>query len=170
MIFFYIFITIALGYFFLMFFVSRLVVPFMGFGKYLPPINLPTEISDVIRKLENSSADQKTYLETVYNLILDKTLHQWHHTRFQAAFKFPRAFVKNLEEIWQTQNFIYCTAINYLIVVMLVNSKFFQANDVRIRHVFVNFFIHQYLTASSRWRRCCNCRYLLIADRDTRWI
>jgi hypothetical protein len=142
---FYLILVILGVYFFLIFVVARLVVPFMGFNGYEPYVNLPLEIKKVISDLEKTSIDQMSYLQAVYDLVLDKTLHQWKHTRFKAGLYFRRAWVKDLTEIWQTKNFIYCTAINYLVFTMLVGGEFFKKDDVRIRHVFVNFFIHQYL-------------------------
>ena len=143
-IFFWVLLFVAV-YFFLVFVVSRFVVPFMGFKQYLSPTDLPPEIKQAIAELENKSRDQMSYLRAVYDLVLDKTLHQWRHTRMKAAFRMPRAWVKDLSEIWQTRDFIYCTGINYLIFTMLTGSKYFKPADIKVRHVFVNFFIHQYL-------------------------
>jgi len=142
---FYTALIIIVAYFLLIFVGLRLVVPFLGFKKSQPPADLPLEIRQAIAQLENQSTDQMSYLQAVYNLVLDKTLHQWQHTRFKAATRVPRAFVNDLAEIWQTKDFIYCTAINYVIFVMLAGSKYFKESDVRTRHVFVNFVIHQYL-------------------------
>ena len=146
-------LIIIAAYFFLVFVVSRLVVPFMGFKQYLPPTDLPPEIKQAIAELENKSHDRMSYLQAVYGLVLDKTLHQWKHTRFKAATRLSRAWDKDLSEIWQTRDFIYCTAINYLIFAMLASSKYFKTQDVRIRHMFVNFFIHQYLqvNVAGKW-------------------
>ncbi|MDR3642590.1 MAG: hypothetical protein P4L74_03125 [Candidatus Doudnabacteria bacterium] len=144
MIFWMVIIIIAV-YFFLIFVVARLVVPFMGFGGYSAADALPPEIRRAISELENISHNQMSYLQAVYDLVLNKTLHQWKHTRFKAATHLPRAWVKDLSEIWNTSDFVYCTAINYVIFTMLVNSKYFRSGDIKVRHVFVNFFIHQYL-------------------------
>lgn len=117
----------------------------MGWGGLRPPRSVPDEIKAAIVDLELRGHDQLSYLEVVYELVLDKNRHQWRHSRFQAALRLPRAFVTDLSEIWETKDFIYCTAMNYLVAVLLVNSKYFKAEDIRVRHVFVNFFIHQYL-------------------------
>ena len=138
-------IAIVGVYFFLLFVAARLVVPFMGFGKFAQPPGLPPEIRSMVTELENQSSSQVSYLQAVYNVVLDKTLHQWKHTRFKAALRLPRAFVKDLNEIWRTNDFLYCTQINYAIFAMLINSKFFSEKDIKVRHVFINFFIHQYL-------------------------
>lgn len=132
-------------YFFIVFVVLRLVVPFMGFGKYEPQTFVTDEIKNQIVELENLSHDQLSYLQAVYNFILEKNRKQWKHTRGQAAIRLPRLFVKDLTEIWQTTDFVYCTAINFVIYSLLINSIFFQIEDIRAQHVFVNMVIHQYL-------------------------
>ena len=143
-----IFLTITAilsGYFLLVFVGFRLVVPFMGFKQYSPPTNLPQEVRETILELENKSTDQMSYLKAVYNLIMQKNNQQWHHGRFKAATHLHRLFVKNLQEIWQTKKFIYCTGINFVIYTMLVNSKFFKVSDIKVKHCFANMILHQYL-------------------------
>lgn len=132
-------------YFFIVFIGLRFVAPFMGFKQYLPPNILPEEIKQEIKNLEASSHDQESYLKLAYDLVMQKTLHRWKHSRFQAAFKLPRLFVNDLEEIWHTNKFIYCTGINFILYTLLANSKYFKAEDVKIKYVFLNFVLHQYL-------------------------
>jgi hypothetical protein len=137
--------AVLAAYFFLVFVVLRLVVPFMGFKQYLPPTDLPPEIKSAIIDLENKSHDPMSYLQAVYDLVLDKTIHQWKHTRFKAGTRLYRLFVKDLAEIWQTHDFVYCQAINFVVYVLLANSKYFKTSDVKVKHVFANFVCHQYL-------------------------
>jgi len=123
----------------------RLLVPFMGFKKPGLPVVIPKEIKNIITELEISSSSPDQYLRAVYNLVLNKTLHQWKHNRFQAVLRLPRLFVRDLHDIWRTEDFIYCTGINYVMFIMLSNSSFFKPEDIEFRHVFVNFVVHQYL-------------------------
>jgi len=136
---------IILGYFFLVFVVLRLVVPFMGFRQNMPVVALPLEMKTKILELENQFQNQLSFLQAVYNVVQDKALNQWQHTRFKAAFYLPKLFVNNLEKIWQTEGFIYCNAINFVGFSMFANSKFFTAKDIKIKYVFLNFVVHQYL-------------------------
>lgn len=117
----------------------------MGFGGFRPPQALPQEVGAAIAEMESRSANQQAYLQAAYGLVLEKTLHQWQHTRFKAATRIYRLKVRDLKEIWQTRKFIYCGPINYLLYVLLVESKFFRPEDVKVRHVFLNFVLHQYL-------------------------
>lgn len=132
-------------YFLLVFVGLRLVVPFMQFGKYNSPIDIPKEIRDAVTDLENKSENQKEYLQNTYNLILDKTLNQWEHNRFKAGTHLHRLFVKDAGEMWKTNKFLYCQGINYLAYLLLIGSKYFTKTDVKRAHVFLNFVLHQYL-------------------------
>ena len=136
---------IVLVYFFLVFVVLRLVVPFMGFRQNMPVEELPLEIKTKILELEKKSQNQLSFLQAVYSVVQGKALSQWQHTRFKAAFYLPKLFVNNLAKIWQTNGFVYCNAINFVGFSMLINSKFFTAKDIKARYVFLNFVVHQYL-------------------------
>ncbi len=140
-------IALVLGGYFLLVFVGfRLVVPFMGFRQYQPPIgNIPEEIKQAVAELENKSFDQMSYLQAAYNLIMEKNFKQWKHTRFYAAVRPYRAFITNISELWHTNEFIYCTSMNFLLYTLLVNSKFFKASNVKLKYSFANGIIHQYM-------------------------
>lgn len=125
--------------------VSRFAVPFMGWRGFKPPKEIPGEIKIKIAELEALAHNPQSYLQSVYDFVMEKNWTQWNHTRLRAAFRLRRAFVKDLGEIWRTRDFIYCTAINYLVYAMLTGSRYFKPSDIKVRHVFVNFFIHQYL-------------------------
>ena len=117
----------------------------MGFVKYPLPTQIPSEIQAVIAQLEQKSQDQKSYLAVVYDFILQKNNNQWQHTRFKAGTQLYKLFKKDLAEIWNAQGFVYCQSINLLMRVMLAGSKFFKDEDVRVKHTFLNFVLHQYL-------------------------
>ncbi len=139
-------ISLLLVFYFSFIFVGlRLLVPFMGFKPKMPTVELPLEMKTKISELENKSQNQRDFLQGVYEAVLSKTLNQWKHTRFKAAFYVPKLFVKDLTEIWQTKGFIYCNTINFVGFSMLVNSKFFTTKDIIVKYVFLNFVLHQYL-------------------------
>lgn len=138
---FLIILTVIAAYFFLIFVVLRLVAPFMGFSGYRPPNDIPQEVRDKILELESKSRDQMSYLQAVYNSVLGR----WQHSRFKAAILLPKLFKSDLSKIWHTEGFVYCTTINFAVYVLLANSKYFKAGDVKVRHVFLNFVPHQYL-------------------------
>ena len=57
---------IIAGYGVIMFGVLRLIIPFMGFGQYLAPTSIPTEMQTTITELETKSTNQREYLEHAY--------------------------------------------------------------------------------------------------------
>lgn len=143
---FLIIIAILAGYFFIVFFVLRLVVPLMGFGgKFVFPGQLPNNIKQAVSSLEQASAGPEQYLRNVYGLIMEKTLRQWKHGRLKAGTYLHRLFVKNAEEMWSANKFLYCQGINYLSFLLLAGSRFFSTDDIRVKTVFLNFVPHQYL-------------------------
>ena len=138
-------LVIAAAYFFVVFVLLRLVAPFYGFKQYTPPRDLPTKVRQAITELENKSHDQMSYLQEVYDFVTDKTINQWKHTRFKTITNARSGFINDLEEIWESEGFVYCTAINFVAYTLIANSKFFKIDDVKVKHVFLNFVAHQYL-------------------------
>ncbi len=133
-------------YFFIVFFLLRLAVPFMGFGgRLVLPGRLPNDIKLAITNLERKSSGPGEYLQHAYDLILQKSLQQWGHTRFKAGTHLHRLFARDPEEMWHTEKFLYCQGINYLSFLLLAGSRFFAPDDIRARAVFLNFVPHQYL-------------------------
>lgn len=135
-------------YFFVVFFLSRFLVPFMGFGQYQPPREIPREMKDAIAELEAKSSDPRSFLENAYALVRSR----WQATRLGTVRNLPLAFRTDLEELWSSPGYAHCHTINYLLRTILVRSKFFREGEVRTRHGFMNFFIHQYLQVRIRGR------------------
>ena len=147
---FWVILSAVVIYCFLVFIASRFLVPFMDWGGFKPATQVPDGIKAAIAELEARAINQRSYLEAVYDLVMQKNRSQWHHTRLRVLLNLPRAWVTELSEIWETHDFIYCTGMNYLVAALLVDSKYFKAEDIRVRHTFVNFFIHQYLQVNVR--------------------
>lgn len=138
----YTILTIIGAYFFIIFVVIRLVFPFMGFsGKLSMPQQIPPEVQAKIRELENASATPEQYLKSAYDYVAST----WHAGRFTTIFMASMAFRKDLSKLWDSPGFAHCNTQNYILFVLLADSKFFEADDVRTRTVFFNVFIHQYL-------------------------
>lgn len=140
---------ILAAYFFLVFVVLRLIVPFMGFGRMKVPKELPREITDKIKELEAASASQREYLEKAYSVVVAR----WNAGRFRTITYAPLAFRRNLSKIWNGHEYGHCNTQNYMLFVLLTGSKYFNAEDTEARCVIFNFFIHQYLRVKvgDRW-------------------
>lgn len=136
-----IFFTIAAAYFLAVFVLLRLVVPFMGFGGLVMPMQIPDNVRNKITDLENGSSSQEEYLKNAYDFVV----RNWHAGRLDTIFYAPLAFRKNLGTLLAEPGYAHCNTQNYLLFVLLGGSKFFKAGDVKARYVFFNFFVHQYL-------------------------
>lgn len=121
----------------------RLVVPFMGFGYRfrLPSEVLPSDMKQVIGKLEAQASNQKEYLELVYEYIRSN----FSGGRFKTVRHPFLAFNTALDTLWVQREFSHCHSINFIFCVMLVESKYFLETDIKIQHTFYNLFIHQYV-------------------------
>jgi hypothetical protein len=93
-----------------------------------------------IEELKNKSNSPKEFLELTYNFLGTK----YHSERLATVLKFHYLF-KDLEDIWSRAGFIPCNQSNFLMRIFLVRSGFFKDEEIRRRHVFVNFVPHQYL-------------------------
>ncbi|OGE74410.1 MAG: hypothetical protein A3I07_00645 [Candidatus Doudnabacteria bacterium RIFCSPLOWO2_02_FULL_42_9] len=134
-------IIIAAIYSFIVFILLRLVTPYTGFGKLPKPKQIPHEIIVKISELETASSNSQEYLQKIYDFVTSR----WHAGRFTTIFYAPLAFRTNLMKIWKSPGFAQCNTQNYIVFVMLTNSKFFKPEDIKLRTVFFNFFLHQYL-------------------------
>ncbi|MEK9181087.1 MAG: hypothetical protein AAB871_02540 [Patescibacteria group bacterium] len=146
---FYIFLTILFAYFFLVFFVARFFVPYLGFKKDMPRQDLPAEVMQKISEMENQAADQKAYLQLAYDFII----HKWTGGRFNVIFNFPKLFRNDIGKIWNQTGYAHCTTKNFILYTLLANSKYFKVDDIKIRHTFWNMVVHQYLKVKlgNRW-------------------
>jgi hypothetical protein len=135
-----IFISLVAAYFFFVFFVSRFFIPHLSFGQAPIPEKIPEGMEEVIEEFKIKSHSPKEFLESAYGYLGTK----YHSERLATVFKFHCLF-KSLEDVWKTNGFIPCNQSNFLLRIFLVKSEFFREDDIRRRHVFVNFVPHQYL-------------------------
>lgn len=132
--------VIILLYIFLVFFVSRFVIPHMGFGEDRIPEKLPETMKDKIDELKFLSSSPKEFLELSYKYIGEKNWSE----RLNTFFKFGLLF-KDLDSIWKVNGYVPCTQSSFLMRIFLLKSGFFKPKEIRRRYVFVNFIVHQYL-------------------------
>ncbi len=92
----YILVVIVL-YFFIVFVVLRLMIPFLGFGRLALPAEIPEPVKNKIKELENTTADQHEYLAAAYNFVIER----WQAGRMDTVWRAPLAFRCNLMEFWR---------------------------------------------------------------------
>lgn len=138
-------IQIILGalifYFVIIFVLPRIFIPFMGFGQYKPPKNLPEDVKRKITELENSSENSLQYLKNAYDFVLSR----WRAERAKTITHLHLAFRTDLEKLWQTPGYTHCHTMNFILYTLMANSKFFKDEDVKIKHIFFNGVPHQHM-------------------------
>ncbi|MCC2631064.1 MAG: hypothetical protein K0S38_873 [Candidatus Paceibacter sp.] len=131
-------VYILIAYLFVVWVLARLVVPHLGFRKQSLPDTIPEDLKRKIQELNAQAIDDLDFLKKSYEYVTNlytgsriKTI-----TKFWYAFENP---------IGHKPGFMPCTGQNYLLRLMLVKSGRFQDNDIQIKTIPLNLFIHQYL-------------------------
>lgn len=135
-----IFLYVVIAYVLVVFVLSRLVVPHLGFKEEKIEEPIPASLMDKINELKAKAKSHEDFL----NLAYDYLGSRFRSERLNTFLKFNYLF-KPLNQVWQMEGYLPCTIINYLLKIFLVKSGWFMENDLRRRHVFVNFVPHQYL-------------------------
>ncbi|MFA6306702.1 MAG: hypothetical protein WCV70_03540 [Patescibacteria group bacterium] len=127
-------------YILLVFVLSRLVIPHLGFSEEKIPEQMPAEMRVKIEEYKAQSRTDEEFLRLAYDYLGSR----YRSERFNTFLKFNYLF-KSLDEAWRMGGYLPCTVNNYLLKIFLVSSGWFKEEDIRRRHVFVNFILHQYL-------------------------
>ena len=129
---------LILIYIFIVWIVTRMVVPHLGFFKESVPENIPEEFAKVIQDLHTQATDNYDFLKKSYEYVtgLYSGSRMRTITNFWVAFENP---------ILHKAGFMPCTGQNFLLRVMLIKSGRFQNEDIKVKNVPLNLFIHQYL-------------------------
>lgn len=135
----YIAILIAV-YITLVFGLSRLIIPRMRPGAAALPEVLPGSLASAIQALTRQAKTKDEFLTLAYNYIGER----YRSERFNTVLKFNYLFLP-LEKVWEMSGYMPCTQTNFLLSIFLVKSGFFKEEDIKRRHVPVNFVPHQYL-------------------------
>ncbi len=131
-------ILVAL-YVLLFFVIVPLVVPFMR--KEPLPARIPKQLEDAIAQMESQSKTPYEYIKQCSHYLLSQN----HGGRFATVIRVQSLFERDVRTLLSRRGFMHCTQLNHLMRILLVRSKFFTDDDIRLQHTFVNFNIHQYL-------------------------
>ena len=136
-------IYLLLAYLFLVFFLTRMVIPHLGFTRTRLPDDLPRSMSSAISRLKRQSRSKRDFVERVYELLSSK----YFGSDIDTFIDFNMLFIKDIKEIWRVEGYLPCTLQNYLMRIFLVRSGLFKEDDIRLRVTFIILNIHQYLQA-----------------------
>lgn len=143
---------LLIGYFFIMFFVTRLVVPNLTFWKSKFPEKIPPNVMKEIQKLKKSSKNRKDFLEKAFESVGKR----YSHSFAGSIIRCDKAFRTDLEKIWNEKGqYQTCNVRNHLLRVILVKSGYFKDDEIKPRAAFMNFSLHQYLLVKidGKWTR-----------------
>ena len=140
---------IVFAYVFLIFFVTRLVIPHMGFTKDPLQRKIPDDIKKDISKLKKKSKTKMSFLRNTYTFLSER--HCGGH--LSTLTKLNYCFIKDLDVLWREKGYLPCTIHNYLLRVFLVKSGIFKENEIKLKHTFCDFNIHQYVKVNvgNKW-------------------
>ena len=143
-----IFFTIVVLYFLLFFIIARFIIPGLGFWEGKIPDKISRGMQQKIAELKALSTSPSDFLNLTYDFLGGK----YHAERLKTILKFNYLFMP-LETIWLREGYLPCTQISYMTKIFLVKSGYFKEAEVRRKHTFVNFVLHQYLQVkiAGRW-------------------
>lgn len=131
-------IYLVVAYLLLVWVGLRLAIPHLGFRKESLPAELPSDFSAEISRLNAEATDDMDFLKRTFEFVTSR----YYGSRPMTIFYFWRAFQNPINH---APGFLPCTSMNYLIRLILVKSGRFQDEDIQVRVIPLNFFIHQYL-------------------------
>jgi hypothetical protein len=106
----------------------------------LPDV-VPNEMQHVIDGLRQSPS-QEDYLKNAYAILTQK----YHGERVQTYLRLFDIFKHDSETLWNTNGFLHCTNLNYLMRILLVKSGFFTEADIRLKWTLIWYVSpHQYM-------------------------
>ena len=124
-------------------------MPLNLFKIYPRPDEIPTEMQNTINEIKMSPSKEGC-LKTVYEILTTK----YHGSRVDTYLKFLNIFTHDIKTLWNTNGFMHCTNINYLMKILLIKSGMFEDNDIRLRWTLVWYVSpHQYIQVkvNSAW-------------------
>lgn len=141
-------VYLVLIYFLTVFFLSRFVVPFLGFKERILPEKIPAGMADKINELKSEAGSPEEFLNLSFNYLGAK----YRTGRLSTILKFNYLY-KTIDEAWALSGFMPCTISNRIMKIFLTESGYFKEEEIKRRHVFLNFLIHQYLCVkvNGRW-------------------
>jgi hypothetical protein len=127
-------------YSWLVFFVSRLVVPNLGFKRPRIPKKIPYEFEKAINNIKKRAKNKEDYAKKMYNY-LGK---QFYGEGGSVWREMPFIFEKKMNILWNKKK-LHCHQLNHLYRTALIKSNLFNEKDIKIKHEFSMLNMHQFL-------------------------
>jgi hypothetical protein len=135
-----------LAYFLIIWVGLRLMIPHLGFRKSPLPVKLPAEFADVIKRINAEASDDLDFLKRSYEYVTSR----YRGSRIRTLANFWVVFENPIDH---APGFLPCTSQNFILRTMLVKSGRFTEDDIEVKIIPLNVFIHQYLCVrvGGRW-------------------
>lgn len=126
-------------YFVIVFVGIPLLVPFYSYSNTDPDPIVPSDFLKIIEKINMESKSNLDYLHKSYDYLTNK----YYGSRIGFLYDIKASF----SNIFSKKNgLLPCNIFNELLKIMLIKSGRFTNSGVKRKIVFLNFFIHQYLS------------------------
>ncbi|MFH1509230.1 MAG: hypothetical protein ABIE68_03635 [bacterium] len=103
--------------------------------------NLPKGMQIVINGLRQCESKEEC-LRRAYNILTEK----YYGRRVLTYIKLLNALEKDYHKLWSKEGFMHCNKINYLLKILLLESKHFLEKDIVTKWTLIFYFSpHQYL-------------------------
>ena len=99
-------------------------------SKQAIPDKIPKEMQKIVRKLKKCKT-KKECLQMAYDAVLEN--HKG--ARYGVEKYFPVLFVRNINLLWWI-NRMHCTSLAFLTRVLLIKSKCFTEEDIKLKTIF----------------------------------
>ena len=135
----YIVLGIIILYILLMFVFSLLFIPHLGWKRKLDE-SLPKDVSEKMIKIGKSSKTKMEVLERVVDFMLQRV-----HSKFKQVIpQFGLLFEKSFNKLWEKGGFVHCHQHNLILRYLLLGTKRFSDEDIKLRITHCHANIHQY--------------------------
>ncbi|MFT4244325.1 MAG: hypothetical protein ACMXYB_02615 [Candidatus Woesearchaeota archaeon] len=98
------------------------------FSKIPIPHTIPKELDEKVKEF-SKSRDKEEFLQKSFFYIVNN----WGGSRVNLICKFSRLFQKDINTILQTQGYMHCTTMNFLLRVMAIKSGLFNDSDIKLK-------------------------------------
>ncbi len=116
------------------------MIPNLFIKKEIPQ-DIPEEMQKIIEELKKINNKEKI-LYKAYDILVNKYQGQ----RWGTFLKLPLLFITDIYNLWQRDGFLHCTAMNYLLRILLIKTGRFRDEEIELKLTLVWYIsIHQYI-------------------------
>ena len=127
-------------YFNSMFVLSQIFIPNLGYRRKIKG-KIPIFVRQEMIKIGENSKTKREVLEKVLEF-----QHKYFYSEMRQVYRqFFLLFEGNFQKLWNKKGFLHCHQQNFVLRVLLLQTKRFKEEDIRLKVTFCYFNIHQYM-------------------------